>query len=241
MITIDEIKDSIAQPDFFSFNSGQVQVSANQIERVLGYKNSDIPEIVKLTIDEALSIYHSLIAPQGGFVIYPLGKDSLKKTSISLGSVEFNTGPIISSYLQNSSHAALFICTIGKDLETLSRKLLNESDYLKGYILDTIASEAVEIVCDLLEARLSEVVKKIDYHITNRYSPGYCNWHVSEQQRLFSLLPDNPCGIVLTESSLMLPVKSVSGIIGLGSKAKRSEYNCSFCGIENCYKKKEHA
>jgi cobalamin-dependent methionine synthase I len=37
------------------------------------------------------------------------------------------------------------------------------------------------------------------------------------QHKLFlALLKNYTCGISLTESSLMLPVKSVSGIIGLG-------------------------
>ncbi|MHB8579979.1 MAG: vitamin B12 dependent-methionine synthase activation domain-containing protein [Ignavibacteriaceae bacterium] len=70
--------------------------------------------------------------------------------------------------------------------------------------------------------------------ITNRYSPGYCNWNVSEQHLFFSLLPQNFCGITLTESSLMLPVKSISGIIGIGSNVKYSKYFCDKCGVKDC-------
>ncbi|MCK7538940.1 MAG: hypothetical protein MZV63_52410 [Marinilabiliales bacterium] len=47
--------------------------------------------------------------------------------------------------------------------------------------------------------------------ITNRFSPGYCGWDVAEQHKLFSFFKDNFCGITLTESALMNPVKSVSG------------------------------
>ncbi|MEI6755003.1 MAG: vitamin B12 dependent-methionine synthase activation domain-containing protein [Paludibacter sp.] len=48
------------------------------------------------------------------------------------------------------------------------------------------------------------------------YSPRHCSWHVREHKQLFSLFPEKPCGVGLNESSLMHPVKSVSGIIGLG-------------------------
>ena len=41
---------------------------------------------------------------------------------------------------------------------------------------------------------------------TNRFSPGYCGWHVNEQKLLFSLLPDNVCGITLNSSALMYPI-----------------------------------
>lgn len=228
-----------SQSFYFRFNPEDINVSYKQITCVLGYKNLPPPDQVNYTIEEVLSLYRNLIIPQGIFIIYPLAEGNIKKTVITINDVDLNTGPIISAYLKNSSHAAIFVATIGNSLERLARQLMNEDDYLKGYIMDAVASEAVESVCDLLEEQLALKVKEEEFNITNRYSPGYCNWHVSEQKILFTLLPENPCGISLTESSLMIPVKSVSGIIGAGTKVKRADYNCSFCGIENCYKKKE--
>ena len=72
-------------------------------------------------------------------------------------------------------------------------------------------------------------------NITNRYSPGYCGWDVSEQQKLFFLLPENCCGIRLTDSSLMLPIKSVSGVIGVGKTVRKTAYKCAVCDKEDCY------
>jgi hypothetical protein len=71
-------------------------------------------------------------------------------------------------------------------------------------------------------------------NITNRYSPGYCNWSVSEQKLLFSFLPDGFCGIKLNDSALMTPIKSISGIIGIGQNVKMNEYNCNHCGVKDC-------
>jgi hypothetical protein len=70
--------------------------------------------------------------------------------------------------------------------------------------------------------------------ITNRYSPGYCDWNVGEQHKLFSFFPDNYCGIRLTPSALMDPVKSVSGIIGIGENVKRNDYTCRVCDMKDC-------
>lgn len=224
----------------FKFDPDEINVSGKHIEGILGYKNIPVPDQVTHTIDEVLSAYHSMIYPQCIFNIYPLPQENVKKISLDINGVSLNTGPIISAYLKNSSHVVVFVASIGDSLESLSKQLLKEDDYLKGYVVDAVASEAVECVCDLLEEKLTMVVKEEEFNITNRYSPGYCNWNVSEQKKLFSLLPDKPCGVSLTESSLMIPVKSVSGIIGAGKKVKRADYNCSFCGIENCYKKKEN-
>jgi len=70
--------------------------------------------------------------------------------------------------------------------------------------------------------------------ITNRFSPGYCGWDVAEQHKLFTFFKDNFCGITLTDSALMNPVKSVSGVIGIGSNVRFSEYKCKLCGDKNC-------
>ena len=50
----------------------------------------------------------------------------------------------------------------------------------------------------------------------------------------------SPCGIRLTDSSLMIPIKSVSGVIGVGTDVRKLEYTCGLCTYENCYRKRKH-
>jgi len=76
--------------------------------------------------------------------------------------------------------------------------------------------------------------KKKGLHITNRFSPGYCGWNVKEQHKLFQLLPPKFCGISLSDSALMIPIKSISGIIGMGDHVIVSDYPCDVCHEENC-------
>lgn len=88
---------------------------------------------------------------------------------------------------------------------------------VKVYIADAIGSVIAEKTADCMEIALDEYIHDRGWRHTNRFSPGYCGWHVSEQKKLFPLFPSaEPCGIRLTDSSLMLPIKSVSGVIGLG-------------------------
>jgi hypothetical protein len=81
-----------------------------------------------------------------------------------------------------------------------------------------------------LEKNMRDSGKKI----TNRYSPGYCGWDVTEQHKLFQLMPENYCGIKLTPSALMDPVKSISGIIGIGENVKNNPYTCRLCNQNDC-------
>jgi hypothetical protein len=73
--------------------------------------------------------------------------------------------------------------------------------------------------------------------MTNRFSPGYCGWNVKDQFTLFSFFPEKFCGIELTDSALMVPVKSVSGIIGLGENVQKKAYPCDVCTMQNCYRR----
>jgi len=71
-------------------------------------------------------------------------------------------------------------------------------------------------------------------HVSESFSPGYCSWDVAEQHKLFSFFPTNFCGITLSDSSLMKPVKSVSGIIGIGSDLNRKVHHCLICNDKTC-------
>jgi hypothetical protein len=103
-----------------------------------------------------------------------------------------------------------------------------------SYIVDTIASVTEEQTTDVLHDHVGKQMQMQGLKITNRYSPGYCDWSVSEQHLLFSFFPVNFCGITLTESALMVPLKSVSGIIGIGKTVKRVDYSCDSCGLKDC-------
>jgi hypothetical protein len=95
-------------------------------------------------------------------------------------------------------------------------------------------SMMVEKAMDLIQEEMEAQFLSTGLKITQRYSPGYCNWALISQKEIFSLLPENKCGISLTESSLMLPIKSVSGIIGVGSRVSKKDYGCEICNNQSC-------
>ena len=106
------------------------------------------------------------------------------------------------------------------------------SDSLEGFLCYFVCSD---YFTDTIERILH------NYGVSFPYSPGYCGWHVSQQQLLFSMLPPSPCGVRLNDSSLMYPIKSVSGIIAVGSRVKKQKYGCELCGKVDCYKNRNKA
>ena len=154
---------------------------------------------------------------------------------------DFEMGNIILRQLRGSEAFALFICTSGLEFETYQLRLKEQGDMVRVFIADALGSVIAEKCADQMEKALQESIDKLGWKHTNRFSPGYCGWHVSQQQLLFPLFQGHTCGVKLTDSSLMVPIKSVSGIIGLGEKVRKLEYTCGLCDFKQCYKRKKKA
>ena len=154
---------------------------------------------------------------------------------------DFEMGNIILRQLRGSEAFALFICTSGLEFEAYQQRLKEQGDMVRVFIADALGSVIAEKCADQMEKALQESIGKLGWKHTNRFSPGYCGWHVSQQQLLFPLFQGHTCGVKLTDSSLMIPIKSVSGIIGLGKKVRKLEYTCGLCDFKQCYKRKKKA
>ncbi|MFC1995291.1 vitamin B12 dependent-methionine synthase activation domain-containing protein [Chloroflexota bacterium] len=72
--------------------------------------------------------------------------------------------------------------------------------------------------------------------MSRRFSPGYCDWELSQQKMVFRAMNGDFAGIRLTEECLMVPQKSISGIMGLGTCDSNIEnYNpCVTCKERDC-------
>ncbi|MCK4750850.1 MAG: methionine synthase, partial [Bacteroidales bacterium] len=153
---------------------------------------------------------------------------------IAIEGMRFGTGSIIRNMLRGAEEYAFFIATAGPGPEELSASLINDGQYLEGYIVDLIGSALVELVADQIQDHIKEMADSRGMNITNRYSPGHCSWDVNEQKKLFDQFPKGFCGIALSDTSLMSPIKSVSGVIGLGSSVSFREYTCEICSMKDC-------
>ena len=153
--------------------------------------------------------------------------------------VQLNVGKIISRQLRGSEAYALFICTAGNDFHEWMEREINSNDMVKAFIAHSIGSVLAERCADVMEQSLQQSIDKLGWKRTNRFSPGYCGWHVREQQRLFPLFNGQTSGVHLTDSSLMIPIKSVSGVIGLGPDVRYNPYTCGICDNKQCYKRRK--
>ena len=202
-------------------------VSSSEIYEMMGYGNQTVPEPeIEAETQKLLKQISAIARPSFLFFSINGQLDTMKET-LTVEHITFHLGKIITRQLRKSESFVFFVATAGYDFERFQQTLQQENDPLKNYIADTIGSVIAEKTADCMELALEKYIASQE-------------WHVSEQHLLFSLFPSpHPCGIHLSDSSLMIPIKSVSGIIGTGSVVHKVDYTCGLCTYDACYRRKK--
>ncbi len=218
----------------YRFDFKDLSLDFDQIGLVLGYGEGADREIVNTVVEGILGEHDLFNNIRGEFKIYDDIEFVNSYKSLNAGDVNFLINKVVYGQLGKADSLAVFICTAGAETGLQAKKAMSEGDPLKGYIYDIIGSMVVDAAAFLLQGEIEKAARLTGRKITNRYSPGYCGWDVTEQHTLFRLFPDNFCGITLTPSALMQPVKSISGILGIGENVRYNRNVCSLCNMKEC-------
>lgn len=221
----------------FKFSAEDVNLSKENLLSWLNYDVANFPPFLEEAMLKSIEIISNHAEPSGGFILFSDEMVSFKPDSIYINDLCLKSEKIISRYFKGAKCLAIMLATIGNNPEKYSKEFIGDGDLLTGYIIDAAASVSVEKTADLVERKLNEIVREDNLYATNRYSPGYCGWNVNDQHKLFSLLPKEFCGVLLNESAMMIPVKSISAIVGIGNNVTKEEYDCELCDVEFCYKR----
>jgi hypothetical protein len=218
-----------------------IEIDRKSVCSRLGYKNDVEPSArIALLLDEYLVSARRLIEPSYSYVIMDIGL-VLGSRMLVHGSGGLTSNPImfeseaIARVLKRCDKAALFVSTIGSQLEDIVGRLADDGLIVQAYVLDAIGSNAAEKLADLVESEIEEISSAQGFCISRRFSPGHCDWDISQQRGVFRAMGVDSAGVNLTENYLMVPQKSISGIIGIGSCNSVNTYNpCETCNKRNC-------
>lgn len=209
--------------------------------RAMGYKDGLPPEPVCSLIESSLATLSGIQDIRAEYRVFENIVFDKADRSIIVNEQVFSIKNIIFSQVKNATEVAFFITTAGGTLEQLTMEARKSDDFLQEYVYDIIGSEIAEAAASGLEEQLRGEAAREGKNISMRFSPGYCGWELTDQRKFFSFFPGNFCGVSLTESCLMRPVKSVSGIIGIGPGSFRTTYRCNICNDKYCiYRNKKH-
>ena len=195
-----------------------VELSVEEVKDGLRTIDQDI-------VQRLLDVAKPLISPKAAYrtcYIQEKYEDRVVIYGITL------TSRVLRKNLDQVEKVFPYIVTIGQRFET---KADDCADLLEKYSLDTIGNIA------LMKAR-----KHLENHLRSRFGisslssmgPGSLqDWPIEEQRPLFSILESakETIGVKLTESLLMIPRKSVSGIY---FPTEVTFHSCQLCPREHC-------
>lgn len=195
-----------------------VRIPRREVLRYMGYPRTKGPAPhIQRRLEQMLELAPALLHARGAFVLA-------------------NRVQAEAAGMPNPSDRVAFgVCTIGLALESEERRLSEEQDVLAALIADAIGSAAAEEAAELLHARVCMTAQSLGLKAARRLSPGYGRWSVSRQADLLAHLPIEDVGVRLTESSMMIPRKSVSFAVLLANPGdKTPRVRCAACDLTGC-------
>jgi len=182
---------------------------------------SDLEPIVQ----ELLDAVRPIARPKAVYNICYV--DDRGSDSVTIDGVRFSS-PVLRGVLAEERRLFPFVATCGTEVDQLT---VPADDLVRAYCLDIIKRMLVASARAYLENYLVETyaLGKV-----SKVAPGeLLDWPLPQQKELFSLIGDveNLIGVKLTESFLMVPTKSVSGMF-FSTEVKFEA--CQLCKMPKC-------
>lgn len=189
--------------------------------KYLGYQNQDLDEDMNARIDRAIEAVSNL---EGRYIhqTFEIERDAaivVKGTTLRL------EGKSVQHILSQAEKVVVFCATLGPVADQMIMKAAYKSA-VDQMILDACASVRIEGILDQMQ-------EEIEGFQTPRFSPGYGDLTIELQKNLLEVIGGRRIGVTATNSSLLMPKKSVTGIIGLSNKKMDVTYR--FC--DDCLKR----
>jgi hypothetical protein len=217
-------------------------IDLHELARFFGGRNTaTFSSRVSLKIEQMIKIFRKRLRPQ-------LYYRRMCIQDVKDGSVHLGKGPVLKSrklsrVMKDCKAVICFIATIGPGIEAEIKKLMDEKKLSAAYILDSMGSVAVEDIVEKFHTGMGNQLRAKEQGVTLRFSPGYCDWPIADQKKLFRIFHSLQLGVQLNDSCLMQPRKSVSGVFGLMSEnpvPSRGPYNpCSVCKQRGCIARRQ--
>jgi hypothetical protein len=209
-----------------------VEISRKEVRRYLGYGIQDGDDAVNGLIEECIKELTAVASLKCISRTYPL-------KLLPDGEIDFTVFKTrsrnLSKNLADCSQVILFAATLGTGVDVLLHKY-TKLQMSKAVIIQAAAAAMIEEFCDEENVKLKKEYEAQGLYLRPRFSPGYGDFALECQRNITAVLETSKrVGIMLTDSLLMTPSKSVTAIMGVSEKPYRCEVKgCESCGKTDC-------
>ena len=182
-------------------------LNMNEILKYLGFRGQELTEEIAAQIRRCTDEVLAAATPRLTYRHAPLEDGAVLGVTFA--------GNDIPRMLEPCEEVVLFGATLGPGVERLMMRyeVVNAAD---SVIMDACASTAIENICNNFESDMRRTVEAEGRYLTDRFSPGYGDLPIAEQPKFFALLDmTRRIGVSLTPTTIMVPRKSVTAIMGI--------------------------
>lgn len=208
----------------------QVEFNKDQILLRQGRNADRVMSRPKLaeTFDEVLAEIPHFIHPMAVWDTFSIQAFKHDQVILTNG-IQFGGGPLV-EVIGGAEEIAIGMCTLGIDVDKRI-EFYQKDSMTKALFFDSMASWATGVVREHLIFDIKKYYQEHKKHTSITLSPGESSWDIKDQRKIFALVDTTTIGLTLNESCLMVPMKSISLIIGAGSHPINMEKGsrCRFC------------
>ncbi len=207
------------------------EADPREAARYLGYRGTEPDERVSALIDQCIAEVEAAAVPRSIHERFPL---MISGKTIQIGSMCLQSRSLQRN-LAGCEEVFLFAATLGIAVDTLIKRtaLL---DSAKGLVMQASAAAVIEAYCDEVNEKLRQDTETENLYLRPRFSPGYGDLSLDCQRDFLNLLKaQKNIGLTVTDSGLMVPVKSVTALIGISSiRTACHSQGCEECSKTDC-------
>ncbi|MFR3729484.1 vitamin B12 dependent-methionine synthase activation domain-containing protein [Lacrimispora sp.] len=209
-----------------------MEISRKEVRRYLGYGIQEGDDTVNALIEECIRELFDSASPKCISRSYPL--KLLPDHGIDF-TVFQTRSRNLSKNLADCDQVILFAATLGTGVDVLLHKY-TKLQMSKAVTMQAAAAAMIEEFCDEENKKLKEEYEAAGLYLRPRFSPGYGDFSLECQRDITAALETaKRLGIMLTDSLLMAPSKSVTAVMGVSRKPYRCEVKgCESCGKTDC-------
>ena len=206
----------------------------DEILRYMGHSSSLSEEAAnqfEALISSCLEKLSSVSYPRHVIRQFPC---SVNDDHVTIGTLNIKSGKL-AVHLNDCTQAYLFAATLGIDVDRLisQHSLISSAEAL---CLQACAAAKIEEYCNDIDSEIASNLGKEGLFYKQRFSPGYGDFDITYQADVLNILNAHKIiGLTVTETHILVPLKSVTAVIGISSKAiDCMKSKCKNCEIANC-------
>ncbi len=206
-----------------------MDIKRSEVLRYLGYGRNKADEKVMNAVEKCIDLVMKAADMKSIYRIFDL---SVSENTITIDGNFKTESKNLSKNLKGCEKIVLFGATLGTGVDMLIKRY-SRIDMSYAVIIQAVSATIIEEYCDICQREIENKLAMENKFVRPRFSPGYGDFSINHQKDIINML-DCPrkIGLMLTESLMLVPSKSVTAVMGISSEKQ----DCHIKGCEECSK-----